>query len=257
MRTGRARRAQRWFADEERRKISTTFDDRETEPSRVLNAAIALALAPEARRVLDVGCGGGEMLGSIRRLDATLHLVGIDPVESAVAEARRRFGADAPATFAVAAAEDLEDLEHPVDLAVSHLNLGLWSDPLRGLTRVMSHLAPGGVLFVVDVAEARTSADTEAFLALARTDDEREYLSDQLAAGFEPRQLEDLLHAAADEARRKVDVHVGRGGLAGFAYDDARAGELFAASAVREALQAFSSGDSTANAVVSAVVNVR
>lgn len=250
--------AQLWFTDPARRAISTTFDDRETTVSRHLNAALTVALVPDARVILDVGCGGGEMLADIRSLATTPRLIGVDPVTAAVADARRRHAGDPHAAFLVGSAEDLPSLPAPPDVAVSHLNLGLWRDPLAGLTGILSVLADGGCLFIVDVAAARSPEDRERFLGLARTQDERRYLADQIDAAHSPESLGRLLHDALSETGRDAQVHIGQGGLAGYPFNSPEAASLFSSAPVRSAVAEFPATDSSgADAVLNAVVRLR
>ena len=114
----------------------------------------------------------------------------------------------------------------------------------RFLRAVRTHLTTARYVLLAALSAKKLSQHAHQVAAVAQA------ALGHLALGRE------AVHQAGQQLAELLG-HVGRGGLAGFAYDDARAGELFAASAVREALQAFSSGDSTANAVVSAVVNVR
>lgn len=248
--------AQTWFVDPEKRVVSTAFDDRETHASRRLNAALVLALAPNAESVLDVGCGGGEMLSDIRALGPTLRLVGIDPVPEAVAAARQRHSGDDRATFLVGSAEALPGLPSIPDLAVSHLNLGLWTDPMKGLTAILHALAPGGTFVVIDVAAAQTPSQREAFLGLACSDDERTYLEAQLEAAFTPTQLEQLLREAGVRAGRRCTIHAGRGGLAGHPYGTPEALALFDVPAVQQALSQLSGSGAAADTIFTAVVRV-
>lgn len=248
--------AQGWFTDPARRRVSTAFDDRETAPSRRLNAALALALQPGASSLLDIGCGGGEMLREVRALAPGIDLVGVDPVPDAVAAARRTFEGDDRAQFLVGPAEGLPTLVKRPDIVVSHLNFGLWTEPLTALTGILRLLAPGGLFYLVDVAAATTDDQRAAFLGLARNNEEAHYLEDQLAAAVAPETLEGLLLQAASRARRQVDVHVARGGLAGYPYDDHAAAMLWLDVNVQRALREMpaTGAASAADVVLTAVV---
>lgn len=239
--------AQSWFVRTDRRSVSGEFDDRETAGSRRLTAALGLALRPSPAAVLDLGCGGGELLSDLRALDQDAILVGLDPAPEAVAAAASRHAADPAVHVLAGTAEQLPqalatpgyDGPRHFDLVLCHLNLGLWSDPQEGLRQAVAHLDAGGTLYLVDVAAPQDEAERNRFLGLARTAEERAYLSDQLAASFDPAALDDLLRRAADGAGTPATVHVARGGLAGHPYDSAEAAELWAAPGVAQAVAAF------------------
>lgn len=226
--------------------MSGGFDDRETAGSRRLTAALGLALRPSPAAVLDLGCGGGELLSDLRALNQDAVLVGLDPAPEAVAAAASRHAADPAVHIVAGTAEQLpQALDTPeydgprhFDLVLCHLNLGLWSDPQKGLCQAVAHLNAGGTLYLVDVAAPQDDAERDRFLALARTAEERAYLNDQLAASFDVAALDDLLRRAAAEAGVPAAVHVARGGLAGHPYDSAQAAELWTARGVAQAVAA-------------------
>ncbi|WP_131103340.1 class I SAM-dependent methyltransferase [Ornithinimicrobium sufpigmenti] len=256
--------AQSWFVRADRRSVSGSFDDRETAGSRRLTAALGLALRPSPAAVLDLGCGGGELISDLRALDRDAVLVGLDPAPEAVAAATSRHAGDPAVHILAGTAERLPealaargyDGPRHFDLVLCHLNLGLWSDPGQGLRQAVSHLGAGGTLYLVDVAAPQDEADRERFLDLARTPQERAYLHDQLAASFDVAALDDLLRRAAAEAGGSAVVHVARGGLAGYPYDSAEAADLWTAPGVAQAVAAFD-GDEAATAKADTVLYAR
>lgn len=253
--------AQSWFVSADRRPVSGGFDDRETAGSRRLTAALGLALRPSPASVLDLGCGGGELLSDLRALDRDAILVGLDPAPEAVAAAAARHAGDHAVHILAGTAERLpEALDAPgyagprhFDLVLCHLNLGLWSNPQEGLRQAVAHLDAGGTLYLVDVAAPQDETERDRFLALARTPEERAYLSDQLAASFDVAALDGLLRRAAAEAGVRAELHVARGGLAGHPYDSAEAAALWAAPGVAQAVAAFDD-DEAATAKADAVL---
>ncbi|QFG67513.1 class I SAM-dependent methyltransferase [Ornithinimicrobium pratense] len=246
--------AQSWFVRADRRSVSGGFDDRETAGSRRLTGALGLALRPSPAAVLDLGCGGGELISDLRALDRDAVLVGLDPAPEAVSAASTRHAADPAVHILAGTAEELpEALAAPgydgprrFDLVLCHLNLGLWSDPQEGLRQAVAHLGEGGTLYLVDVAAPEDAAERDRFLALARTPQERAYLSDQLAASYDVTALDRLLRRAAAEAGAPTTVHVARGGLAGHPYDSAAAAELWSAPGVAQAVAAFDHDEAAA-----------
>jgi SAM-dependent methyltransferase len=77
-------------------------------------AIAALPLAAEPR-VLDIGCGSGEMLLRVMQRHAGAHGLGVDLDADAICEARRRAGT-VPARFEV---RDAATLEEPFDAVIS------------------------------------------------------------------------------------------------------------------------------------------
>ena len=95
--------------------------------------------------VLELGFGGGELLGWLRRAtDAKVY--GADVSAEAVARARRRFGKQAELHEASVEALPLADAS--VDRACSVNNLYFWPDPAAGMAELARVLRPGGRLAV-------------------------------------------------------------------------------------------------------------
>ena len=201
------------------------------------------------------------MLADVRALAPDVHLIGVDPVPAAIDAAKQRHADDEKMTLLVAAAEQLDACPELVgehqrpQLAISHLNVGLWDDAEAGLSAALRVMDADSLLFITDVAAAETPAHRESFLSMARTDDERAYLSDQLAAAWAPSDLEQLCRQAAARAGRTVEVAVARGGLAGYPYDSPQARTLYTAPGVARAVTALrSSGTGRSDGVLNALV---
>jgi ubiquinone/menaquinone biosynthesis C-methylase UbiE len=89
-------------------------------------ADLALACVPAPRRILDVGCGTGYLLGRLAdRAPQAVALAGIDA---------------APAMIGVA-----------IDLVVSTTSFDHWADQRAGLAQCARVLAPGGCLVLADL----------------------------------------------------------------------------------------------------------
>lgn len=226
--------AQRWFSGSDR-SVSSSFDDRETSDSRSLCIAVAQAMVHrEPREILDIGCGTGEMTALAARTWPHACVTGIDPLDTAVEEARQRHPHD-NLKFAVLAAEDLSPEEFAAaDLILCHLNLGLWTDPARGLMAATRLLAPGGLCYVVDLA-APTADRESSVLDMARTDEERDYLTQQFAQAFNLEQAQEL-GARLSRADSRLTVRVANGGLAGYPFNDPRAAQLWSHPAVQKTI---------------------
>ncbi len=113
-------------------------------------ADVVLALQPP-RRLLDVGCGTGMLLGLLAgRLRDTEALCGIDAAETMVkaATATRR---DPRLRFAVGVAEALPYRDASFDLVVSTTSFDHWRDQRAGLAECHRVLAAGGHLVLTDL----------------------------------------------------------------------------------------------------------
>lgn len=201
------RRAQHWFQDRTRRHTSGGYDRRQAAGSQQLSGSVLLANyrrvhGQEAETMLDIGCGEGATLGSVAKAHPGMTLVGTDPVAEAVSAARRNVPS--------AQVEQISGaLDGSFDTILIHLCLGLWDDVEAQLRHALRQLAPGGVLYVVDL----NALDATSALATATNDAERHYLKAQYEAAFTESGLHDLLHRCAP-----VDaaIEVGTSPLGGY-----------------------------------------
>lgn len=114
-------------------------------------AEIALRSAPEARRVLDVGCGTGYLLRRLAgRLESAEVLEGVDPAAAMVQVARSRAGHDRRLHFRVGVAEQLPFPDGAFDLVVSTTSFDHWEDQRAGLAECARVLAKGGHFVLAD-----------------------------------------------------------------------------------------------------------
>lgn len=102
-------------------------------------------------RVLDLGCGAGDLTATIARLVPDGHVVGVDPQPSLLAEARARAGAnqsfvEAPAQLLAEAIP--HDGSFDVILSQSMLHWVPWSDHASILRECRRLLRSGGALRV-------------------------------------------------------------------------------------------------------------
>ena len=118
-------------------------------------AGIAVAVQPDARRVLDVGCGTGALLRHLaRRLPDAQLLAGIDPACNMVAQAVSIGRSDPRIHVGVGVAEALPIAADTVDLIVAVTSFDHWTDQQRGLAECGRVLRRGGSLLLCDLFSA-------------------------------------------------------------------------------------------------------
>ncbi len=138
----------------------------------------ALLAERNTRRVLDVGCGGGQAALWLKARYPHLHLAGIDLSEPQIARAHRRAQRQrTDVTFEVANAQALPFPDASFDVVYSFGSVKHWPDPLKGIGECWRVLKPGGALLLADSTSDATRAQVVSFYRIA---------------GF-PRLLEDLV----------------------------------------------------------------
>ena len=114
-------------------------------------ADLALTCVPAPRRILDVGCGTGYLLGRLAaRASQAEALAGIDAAPSMIGVARDT-AADDRLRFVVGIAERLPWPTASFDLVVSTTSFDHWADQRAGLAECARVLAPGGCLVLADL----------------------------------------------------------------------------------------------------------
>ena len=112
---------------------------------------LALRLRPQARRILDIGCGSGQLLRRLRPSYPTADLVGVDPAGQMVAAAIAATPTELAVCYLRARAEHLPFVQDVFDLAFATLSFRHWTNPSAGIAEISRVLTPGGMLVVADV----------------------------------------------------------------------------------------------------------
>lgn len=105
----------------------------------------AAAAPPEC--FIDVGCGTGRLLDAARSRWPDARVLGADPAERMVEEARR-LRPDLDITLA--SAEALPFPDESADIVVSSLSFHHWVDQERGVNEIVRVLRPGGSFCLAD-----------------------------------------------------------------------------------------------------------
>ncbi len=149
--------------------LYTRFEGERTRPAAELLARVPI---DTPRNVVDLGCGPGNSTELLVKRFPSARIVGTDTSQAMLAAARQRLP---QLSFEQGDIADWSPAE-PVDLAYANASLQWVSDHARLLPRLLSALAPGGVLAVqmpdnLDEPSHRLMRETAAALLGTPADD--------------------------------------------------------------------------------------
>ena len=129
--------------------------------NRVYDTLIAQAELADGQRVLEIGCGTGNVTVRAKRAEPGAEVVGTDPDPLALARAQRKARGLTGIRFQRAYAQELPCGDGEFDRVLSSMMLHHLDDDVKAATAAEIHrvLRPGGVLHIVDVGGPMTASD--------------------------------------------------------------------------------------------------
>jgi len=120
---------------------------------------------PSGARVLEVGCGGGQLAVRLagRRTDLSITGLDLSPEQVARATERARPVADR-VRFVEGSALSLPFDDGSFDAVISVASIKHWPDPARGLSECARVLRAGGALAVIEADRGCTMRDAQDFV---------------------------------------------------------------------------------------------
>jgi ubiquinone/menaquinone biosynthesis C-methylase UbiE len=120
---------------------------------------------PAGCRVLDVGCGSGDVLCRLAARLPQIEALGVDFSAAQIVRARRRAAGIANVSFAIGDAMNLPLPDSSRDLVISIAALKFWPDPLQGLRELRRVCRPTGRVWIAEADPECSEADARAFTA--------------------------------------------------------------------------------------------
>jgi ubiquinone/menaquinone biosynthesis C-methylase UbiE len=122
---------------------------------------VAQAELADGLRVLEIGCGTGNVAVRVKRADPGADVVGIDPDPLALARAQRKARGLSGIRFERAYAQELPFADGEFDRVLSSMMLHHLDDDVKAGAAAEIHrvLRPGGTLHIVDIGGPVTAHD--------------------------------------------------------------------------------------------------
>ena len=150
-------------------EIAAEYDrNRPMYPDELVDQACQVAGIRDGQRVLEIGCGSGQLTRSL--VARGLHVIAVEPGRNLITLARKNLEGSAAVEFTNARFEDAS-FPHEHFQAVFSASALHWVDPEVSWLKIADVLLPGGTLALISyfgVEEERSRRDQEAVLAAVR-----------------------------------------------------------------------------------------
>jgi len=121
------------------------------------------------RKLLDVGCGGGQSPLHLKEIYPHLEITGIDLSEDQILRARKRARAKGLSVrFETADAQALPFQDEEFDVVFSFGSAKHWPDPRKGIAECWRVLKPGGELCIADATSDATREEIDSFFYISQ-----------------------------------------------------------------------------------------
>jgi ubiquinone/menaquinone biosynthesis C-methylase UbiE len=129
--------------------------------NRVYDTLVAQIELADGQRVLEIGCGTGNVTTRVKRAAPGADVVGTDPDPLALARAQRKARGMTGIRFDRAYAQELPFSDGEFDRVLSSMMLHHLDDDVKAATAAEIHrvLRPGGTLHIVDIGGPMTAHD--------------------------------------------------------------------------------------------------
>jgi SAM-dependent methyltransferase len=163
--------------------VVTAYEHRPPYPPEVFEILLSL-MTDQPKRVLDLGCGRGEIareiVGQVDRVDA------VDPSAAMIATGQRMPSGDHPQLRWICAKAENAMLEAPYDLAAAGNSLH-WMDWARIFPRLEAVLSPRANLALIGVGNGRNPWDEQLRALISRFSTNRDFRPYNLITELETR----------------------------------------------------------------------
>lgn len=125
------------------------------------DALVAQADLAPGLRVLEIGCGTGNVTTRVKRAEPRADVIGSDPDPRALARAQRKARGMTGIRFERAYAQELPFADSEFDRVLSSMMLHHLDDDVKAATAAEIHrvLRPGGELHILDIGGPMTASD--------------------------------------------------------------------------------------------------